>query len=332
MNYPENLISISGEKIKNREDWEKFRSDEIRGLFTEYVYGRCPVDRPNDITFSVTDKIESFFGRNIMYNEITISFSGYSFKVKGFIPVSNKKVPAFVYIMHEFQEEKFDMINEPNNKNIPVFDITERGYAVFIMPTSGIYPDWGKRADYRDGVFRVLSPDREARRDDDWATISAWAWGASRVVDYLLKCDSIDFDNIAVVGHSRSGKTALWCGANDKRISLAISNASGCMGASMLRGKTGEHIKDINVTDWFCGNFKKFNDSEEMLPVDQHMLLALIAPRLLYVASCSEDEWADPVNERLACRLASEVYEKIYDMNGAVLPEEPVDNDRAYHD
>ena len=260
---------------------------------------------------------------------IEIGFSGYSFNVLGFIPESKEKLPAFIYIMHEFEEENSNLRSDPECEYLPIADITSRGYAVFVMYTSGIYPDYDHNADYRKGIFRVFSPDREARRGGDWATISAWAWGASRVMDYIETDDKIDASKVAVAGHSRGGKTALWCAARDTRFSLAVSNASGCMGAAVLRGKTGEHIKDINRTDWFCGNFRKFNDNEEMLPVDQHMLLALIAPRLIYVESCSRDDWADPESERLACRKASAVYEKIYGVKGAVIPDEPIKADTA---
>ena len=332
MNYPDILTSLSGKKINSRFLWENFRRGEIAGLFGDYVYGKCPAGKPDGISFKVTKVIGGFHGHKITYNEITAGFSDYSFKIMGFVPEKKHKVPAFVYLMIEAQEKRSDLLEEPQSDFLPVLDIAERGYAVFVLPSSGIYPDWENKADYRKGVFGVLSPDREKRRSNDWAAISAWAWGMSRVIDCLETRDDIDSGNIAVAGHSRGGKTALWCAANDSRASFAVSNASGCMGAAVLRGKTGEHIKDINITDWFCENFKKFNDNEEMLPVDQHMLLSLIAPRLLYVESCSEDDWADPLNERLACRLASQVYSEIYGLKGAVLPDEPVEADKAYHE
>lgn len=325
------LLSVSGEKILDRDSWEKYRRREILDLFQGYVYGRRPVDRPDGLTFEVAETVENFAGLPVTYQQIAVCFSGYSFRVQGFVPQSAKPVPAFVYIMIERQENHSDLMKQPDNTFLPIPEITARGYAVFVLPTSGIYPDWEHRADYRSGVFAVLGPDREKRRGDDWATLSAWSWGASRVMDYLETDRRIDRNAVAVIGHSRGGKTALWCAANDERFSFAVSNASGCMGASMLKGKTGEHIKDINCTDWFCGNFRRFDDREDLLPVDQHMLLALIAPRLLYVESCSEDDWADPVNERLSCRLASEVYEKIYGLPGVLLPCEPVPADTPYH-
>ena len=331
MVFPDLFTSISGEKIDTAEKWESFRREEIRALFTEHVYGRAPIGRPIDLSFEVR-KNEGYAGRAVVMKEIIISFSGYSFKVLGFVPSVGKKVPAFVYIMHEFEEKNCDLKNDPECEYVPVLDITARGYAVFVMYTSGICPDFDSNSDYREGVYRVLGPAREARRGDDWATISAWGWGASRVMDYLETDGDIDLSHVSVGGHSRGGKTALWCAANDTRFAMAVSNASGCMGASVLRGKTGEHIADINRTDWFCENFRRYNRHEEMLPVDQHMLIALIAPRLVYIESCSRDDWADPLNERLSCREASGVYEKFYGIKGAVLPDEPIEANTAYHD
>ena len=158
-----------------------------------------------------------------------------------------------------------------------------------------------------------------------------WAWAASRAADYLVTDPRIDSANLAIAGHSRGGKAALWTGANDTRFSYVISNSSGCMGAAMLRGKTGEHLDFITThTDWFCQKLWTYADNEEMLPIDQHMLLALIAPRLLYIESNSLDDWADPISERRSCQLAGEAY-ALYGKKGIVLPE-TVEVDTPYHE
>lgn len=325
------LTSISGEPVRTREQWEQFRRPEILTLFREYVYGRRAVERPDGMTFAVSQRVEGYDGQPIVYEKLTIRIGAYAFDVHGYLPEQAQSIPAFVYVMHEFQEKNSDFAHMAENSFVPVGQITARGYGVFILPTSGIYPDWEHKDHYRSGVFAAFGPAPDKRTGSDWATIAAWSWGASRVMDYLETDERIDRANVAVVGHSRGGKTAFWCAANDPRFALAISNASGCMGAAFLDGKTGEHIKDINCTDWFCGNFRNFNDHEELLPVDQHMLLAALAPRLAYVESCSEDDWSDPAAERRSCRMASEVYEKIYGIPGAVLPEEPIPLNTPYH-
>lgn len=327
------MRTICGEQVTDKETWENYRREEILHLFEHYVYGQRPVERPDDLTFRTETVSEDFYG--LIYRKITVSFGGYSFPVLSFLPKADHPVPAFVYVMHEYEEERSDFEKDPNCTYVPVLDITARGYGVFVVFLSNIYPDCDHKANYEAGIFTVFSPDRAKRQDSDWASISAWAWAASRVMDYIETNAAIDKENVAVAGHSRGGKTALWCGATDPRFSFVISNCSGCSGAAMLRGKTGEHLDYITtVTDWFCGNYGKYAANEELLPVDQHMLLALIAPRLLYVDSADADDWADPRSERRACVLANEAY-ALYGKQGVVLPgieKEDVQCDEAYHE
>lgn len=327
MTYPKILTALSGNEIISKEMWEKYRKNEIFSIFQNFVYGVPPIDRPPDLSFSVkTIEREN----SIIQKKVFISFSDYSIEADVFVPKGNANpLPAYLLIMHQFEENSCDIDSHLDFEIIPILDIIKRGYAAVTMKTSKICPDFFTDELHNDGIFSVFD---YPKRSNSWSIIASWAWGASRVMDYLETDKDIDAENVALIGHSRSGKTALWAGASDKRFKMIVSNDSGCTGAAFTRGKTGEHLKDINkATDWFCDNYKNYDEDENMLPIDQHMLLALIAPRPLYVASASEDAWADPNMELFACRLAEDAY-ALYGLDGVIVPENEIKNDTPYHD
>jgi hypothetical protein len=195
--------------------------------------------------------------------------------------------------------------------------IIDRGYAAALLLTHDIAPDYEENYTAK---FHWLFPEYVSNRPGNaWGTLTAWAWGMSRAVDYLVTDPLLKENEIATVGHSRGGKTSLWCGAQDTRISLVISSCSGCSGAAISREKTGERIESITrrIPRWFCRNYRKYADHEDTMPFDQHMLLALIAPRPLYLSDRTLDTGCDPRSEYESLKRAGEIY-RLYGKTGGL--------------
>ena len=286
---------------------------------------REPIGRPELLRFDVQTR-DAMMGGRAQRKTVTIQFSGpggdASFNTTFFIPKRvDKPVPVFLLINYE-DKKCADPERKLKTGYWPAERFVERGFAAAVFQVDEIDPDF--HDGFRNGVHGIFDSPGKERAGDAWGTIAAWAWGASRVMDYIEEDPDLDGEAGVVAGHSRGGKTALWAGALDERFAMVVSNNSGCTGAAISRGKKGETVKDINsrFPHWFCKNYKRFNDREYELPVDQHMLLALIAPRYLYVASASEDEWADPESELLSLVAAEEVYQ-LYGYKGTDLERLP---------
>jgi hypothetical protein len=194
----------------------------------------------------------------------------------------------------------------------PVKLLHDRGYATATAYCGDVFPDHadGRKESALPSLGYAVGDERMVSGDEPGA-ISTWAWQLSRILDWLVTLPEIDPTRVIVVGHSRLGKTALWAGAGDERFAMVVSNESGCGGAALERRNYGETVKRITTSfpHWFAPTFATYADRETELPIDQHVVLAMTAPRPLYVSSAVEDRWADPRGEFLAAVAASPVWE-----------------------
>lgn len=294
-------LEMGDDTTVTRETWPRRRS-EILALFRSQMHGRTPVERPDGLSFRVLEDDPKDLDGKATRKLVEISFDTphggrRSFRVQLYLPNAARK-PAPALVLLQFQGL--------TDRATPL--VIERGWALAIMDRTPIAADDSKI--YRDGVINAFSGDGQLA-PDAWRAIAAWAWGASRVMDYLETEPAVDAKRVAVVGFSRMGKTSVWAGATDERFAAVISNESGAGGAALSKRIYGETIQDLSdrFPHWFCENFQHYNGQEERLPFDQHLLLACVAPRPLYVGSADEDLWSDPRGEFLACVAASPVYE-----------------------
>lgn len=320
-NVPELMRTFYGKEVKSLSDWESVRAPELFARFEREEYGRRPAaanDR-NRVSFETYD-VRDVFGGKAIRKLVRVTYKGpngsFSFPFTAYIPKSDSPVPAFVLacnITRGILDEKQGL----SSVFWPVEDIVSRGYATAAFRVDFVAAD-RQKAGFSQGIFPAVQAESE-RNGESWATLSAWAWGDSRLLDWMETEPLIDAKHVGVVGHSRGGKTAIWAGVTDKRFAMVCSNNSGCSGAKLnhIRLPKSESIGRIlkNFPYWFCGNYRKYAGREMEMDFDQHELLALIAPRLLCVTSATEDDWAGQRGEWWAAKLASPAW-KLYGKKG----------------
>lgn len=297
----------------NGEKWEE-RRRQIKSILEKEEYGAIPSALP---VFAIEKEKASVFAGKGVLEIIELCFENdgkkFSFPVQLFYPVNKKKIPFFVFS---------DFSDAIPSKYFPAEEIIDEGFGVARIYYQDVSKDGNEFGDGAEKLFL----DGE-RANATFGKISLWAWAESRALDYLLTRELANEEKIAVIGHSRLGKTALWAAANDERFQYAFSNNSGCSGAAVSRRTTGETVEAITkrFPHWFCKNYFKYAKHEEEMPFDQHFLLSLIAPRTLVVGAAKEDAWADTYNQYLACKTALPVWET-FGLGGGFFDEVPQTN------
>lgn len=290
---------VSDRKLPSLKD----KSEMIRILLEE-EYGHLP-PLPDELCFELLEKpiVKNFCAGKATFHKIfahcKLGNKTFSFPFYRILPTKEGKHPFFVHI--NFRSDIPDRYQ-------PTEELIDNGFAVLSFNYNDVTKDNG---DFCDGLAGVLYEDGK-RKANDAGKIAMWAWAAHRIMDYAeTLSDLLDLGCATVCGHSRLGKTALLAGATDSRFAFVHSNNSGCGGAAITRGKTGEQPSDICRTFpfWFCENYLKYQNDASTMPFDQHWLIASIAPRYVNVASAFEDKWADPDSEFLSCIAASEAFE-----------------------
>ncbi len=340
---PELLTSQKGKEITNAEDWMEIRRPEVLSLFEDHVYGKIP-GKLEISSWEILEENYNALNNKAIRKQVLLTFNNNGKQLDVnlliYLPKNVEKSPLFVgynfYGNHTIAGDSEIIIPTSWSRNNEDFGVTnnkptaksrgiresrwtpgkiiDAGYGLATIYYGDIDPDkYGEAGvDFSDGVHPLLYEKGQTKpHSDEWRAISAWAWGLSRAMDYFEKDNDIDSDQIAVMGHSRLGKASLWAGALDERFAIVISNNSGSGGAALSKRKYGERLGRMTKVfpNWFSGTLEQYYDNEEAMPVDQHMLIALIAPRPVYVASAEEDKWADPRGEYLAVYHASPVFE-----------------------
>lgn len=318
-NLPELFRNKDNEAVQNESGWRS-RREEIKNLLCREFCGCFP-----RITHRIAGKQvledDSAYGGKAVVKTINLGiasdYSYVSFPYRLMLPKNAERPPVFLYLA--FSPEIADGLGE---------EILDAGYGVANVYYQDITADYYD--EHQSGLGRFCTRNNY----DSWGKLAMWAWGSSRILDDILEREEIDEKRVAVLGHSRLGKTALIAGAFDERFSLTAANESGAGGAALFRGKTGEQIENIYGKGsrlWFDGNFFNYRKDLTRMPFDQHFLLSLTAPRHLYIASADRDDWADPKSEFLTCAECSKVW-NLYGEEGLVSPDRLPETGACYHE
>jgi hypothetical protein len=340
---PDPLIMQNGLPVQGTNDWINMRRPEILKLYEGFIFGNG--SRWRNMIDKVADVDGHALGGLAVRKQINLEFYNYSNRANNnpsnnlvmhvllYTPAAaTNPVPTFLclqfsgnhtvtddtnIVIYPVWNHKTDTLAMPTNldrgtsHNWKIKETLQRGYGIAIVDYEDIEPDLADGSGWKYGVRSLyMKPGETNLAPDDWGAISAWAWGASRVMDYLVTDKNVDAKRVIMMGHSRLGKTALWAGAQDTRFAMVIASCSGEMGAALARRDYGETVTTMcgGFPYQFCQNFLSYSNRIGDMPVDSHMMISLIAPRPLYLSTGTLDQWSDPRGEFEAAIAASPVY------------------------
>ena len=310
---PDPFVSEKGNLIQTVADWETIRRPELLQLFQNEVYGQIPKDF-DSISFDVVKESTNPYPEIADLEEVNITIErngkSHTMRINFFLPKTGNAPFQVILLINYLPKYPDGKLEDP--AFWPVEELIARGFATASFHAETVVPDIVES--FQNGIISILYPEQIGQANGMKA-LGAWGWGAMRAMDYFEQHPKIDSKKSILVGHSRTGKAALWASANDARWAFTYANESGCGGAALSKRKFGETVGAINrrFPHWFADNFSKYNEKEEDLPLDQHLLPGLIAPRAVYYSSAKGDQWADPKGEFLGIQLGSRVATEIYD-------------------
>jgi len=315
---PDPLVLQNGQPVQTEDAWFKKRRPEIFRLYETEIYGRVPKRAPKvrwEMTELDTNAVNGLAVRKEIVGYLGEGADAPKIHVHMHLPArSTAPVPVLLHLTFlggevEPPSESTNTSRRRFSEAGPITNILARGYGYATLRYTEIEGD--SRTNSLSRVRKLaLAPGQDGPAPDEWGTISAWAWGAGRVLDYFETDPRIDAKRVGVIGHSRLGKTALWTGASDPRFAIVFSSCSGEMGAALARRDYGETVDDMaaNFPWQFAGNFQKYSGRWNEMPVDAHLLIALSAPRPVFITGGTQDQWADPRGMFLAEVAAGPVY------------------------
>jgi hypothetical protein len=323
---PEVLTLRNGEAVKDADTWWKRRRPEILEDFQDEIYGRIPVNTPK-VTWEVTGVERDALGGTAILKHITghIDNSAYpaaspSINIALYIPAAEKgPVPVMAVASWSTSGRGF---GPPPKGPTAMQQVIAHGWGYALVDTYSIQADSG--AGLREGVIGLVNAGKP-RKPDDWGALAAWSWGLSRAIDYFETDRDVDAKRLGIEGHSRWGKEALLAAALDPRWAIVYSSCSGECGTKLHRHDMGESVDNVcgaGEYHWMAGNFLKYAGHWDKIPVDQHELVALVAPRPIFVTGGTQDFWSDPAGEFKACVAAGPVYRLLGagDLGASTLP------------